>query len=68
MSHSAKRDTEVDEAAMRAKGLVPKTIWVPDVNAPGFREEYRRQMLLLIEADAKDTTLDSFLVAAWTEI
>lgn len=37
MSHFAKREAEIDEAAMRAKGLVPKTIWVFDVNAPGFK-------------------------------
>jgi len=28
---------------MKAAGLKPVTIWVPDVNAPGYREEIRRQ-------------------------
>ena len=32
---------------MKAAGLKPVTIWVPDVNAPGYREEIRRQCLLL---------------------
>jgi hypothetical protein len=28
---------------MREAGLVPKTIWVPDVKDPKFIAEYRRQ-------------------------
>ena len=28
---------------MKAAGLKPVTIWVPDANAPGYREEIRRQ-------------------------
>jgi hypothetical protein len=28
---------------LRAKGLRPVTIWVPDTRAPGFDEECRRQ-------------------------
>ena len=68
MSQSTKPKTEVDEAAMRAKGLVPRTIWVPDVNAPGFVEEYRRQMLLIAESDAKDPSIDSFSEAALAEL
>ncbi|MDB5620024.1 antitoxin MazE family protein [Tardiphaga sp.] len=32
---------------MKAAGLKPVTIWVPDLNAPGYREEIRRQCLIL---------------------
>lgn len=28
---------------MRAAGLVPKTIWVPDIKDPAFLAEYDRQ-------------------------
>jgi hypothetical protein len=28
---------------MREAGLKPVTIWVPDVNAPGIRDDVRRQ-------------------------
>ena len=28
---------------LRAQGLRPIQIWVPDVHAPGFKEEARRQ-------------------------
>jgi len=31
---------------LRAQGLRPIQIWVPDVRAPGFAEEARRQSLL----------------------
>lgn len=68
MSRSAKRNTEVDEAAMRAKGLVPKTIWVFDVDAPGFKEAMAEEGRRLAEADAKDPTINSFTEAAWQEL
>lgn len=32
---------------MRAMGLRPVQIWVPDIRQPGFAEECRRQSLLL---------------------
>lgn len=31
----------------RAKGLRPVTLWVPDVDDPQFRDEARRQSLLI---------------------
>jgi hypothetical protein len=34
-------------AALRAAGLRPVQIWVPDTRAPGFAQEARRQCLLL---------------------
>jgi AmiR/NasT family two-component response regulator len=36
---------------MKAAGLKPVTIWVPDVNAPGFREQLARD-IAIINADA----------------
>jgi hypothetical protein len=63
MSHSAKRYTPQEEAAMRAAGLVPKTVWVFDTEKPGFAEECARQSRLLAEADARDATIDSFMDA-----
>ena len=32
---------------MKAAGLKPVTIWVPDVNAPGYLEDIRRQCRIL---------------------
>jgi hypothetical protein len=34
-------------ARLRAAGLRPIQIWVPDTKAPGFANEVRRQSLLL---------------------
>ncbi len=42
---------------MRSLGLKPVVIWVPDVDAPGFDEEARRQSRLVSEADADDDDL-----------
>ena len=33
-------------ARLRAQGLRPVQIWVPDTRAPGFAEEARRQSLI----------------------
>jgi len=68
MTQSARRKSEIDEAAMRAKGLVPKTIWVFDENAPGFKEAMLDEGRRLAEADANDPTIDSFTEAAWREL
>jgi hypothetical protein len=37
-------------ARMRARGLRPIQIWVPDTRAPGFAEEAARQMRVLAES------------------
>lgn len=68
MASSAKRYTEAEEAAMREAGLVPKTIWVFDVDAPGFREAMLQEGRRLAEADMRDPTIDSFMEAAWREL
>ena len=68
MSYLAKIDDQVDEAEMRARGLIPKTIWVYDVDAPGFREACLREARLLAEADAKDPTIESFSEAALRDL
>lgn len=49
--------------ALRAAGLRPIQLWVPDTRRPGFIEECRRQSLLVATADADDRDLDAFLDA-----
>jgi len=44
-------------AALRAAGLRPLQIWVPDTRHPGFAEECRRQSLLVAASDAADQEL-----------
>ena len=47
--------------ALRAMGLRPVQLWLPDVRQPGFAEECARQAQLTAEADRRDTDLDALL-------
>jgi len=53
---------------LRAAGLRPVQIWVPDTRQPGFAEECRRQSLLVAAADAADSDLDAFMEAALADL
>jgi hypothetical protein len=44
--------------ALRAAGLRPVQIWVPDTRRPGFAEECRRQALIVAAADVADQDLE----------
>lgn len=50
--------------ALRAAGLRPVQIWVPDTGRPGFAEECRRQSRVVAAADSADPDLTGFLEAA----
>jgi hypothetical protein len=54
--------------ALRAAGLRPIQIWVPDTRRPGFAEECRRQSGVVAAADAADHDLDAFLDAALVDL
>ena len=54
--------------AMRAAGLRPVQIWVPDTRRPGFAEECRRQAMIVAAANAADPELDAFLDAALRDL
>lgn len=52
MSQSAKRDenrskVKAHRERLRAQGLRPIQIWVPDTRSPEFAKEARRQSLLI---------------------
>ena len=51
---------------LRAAGLRPIQIWVPDTRAPGFAEECERQCRVV--AAAIDHDLDTWLDAANQEL
>ncbi len=51
-------------AALRAAGLRPLQIWVPDVRRPGFADECRRQAQAVAQADASDPGLSAILDSA----
>ena len=54
--------------ALRASGLRPIQIWVPDTRRPGFAAECRRQSLVVAKADAADSEMQAFLDAALADL
>lgn len=53
---------------LRAAGLRPVQIWVPDTRRPGFAAECRRQSALVAKADQLDTELSDFMDAALADL
>ncbi len=53
--------------AMRAAGLRPVQLWLPDTRDPKFRAQMDREARLINEADAKDTWLQAFMDETWRE-
>ena len=43
---------------LRAAGLRPIQIWVPDTRAPGFAEEYARQTRLIAESASEQDDMN----------
>lgn len=64
MPMSANERVQKRRDALRAAGLRPVQIWVPDTRRPGFAEECRRQSLVVARADAADRDLMDLLDAA----
>ncbi|WP_081627094.1 antitoxin MazE family protein [Bordetella sp. FB-8] len=60
-------------ASLRAAGLRPVQIWVPDTRRQEFAQECLRQSRAVALADASDTSLSDFMddalasVEGWTE-
>ena len=55
-------------AALRAAGLRPVQIWIPDTRQPGFREECQRQAHAVARADKADPDLYDFMDAALLDL
>ena len=55
-------------AGLRASGLRPVQLWVPDTRAPEFAIECQRQSALLAKADRADNALMEFLDAAMVDM
>jgi hypothetical protein len=53
--------------ALRAAGMRPVQIWVPDTRRPGFAEECRRQCLIVRNDPQEAEVLDWIEKAADTE-
>jgi hypothetical protein len=50
----SRRRVRAHRERLRAQGLRPVQIWVPDVNAEGFAEEAHRQSRAVAASDAAD--------------
>jgi hypothetical protein len=64
MSASTRARVQKRRDALRASGLRPVQIWVPDTRRPGFAAECARQADLMAEADRADPELMAELDAA----
>ncbi|WP_308918169.1 antitoxin MazE family protein [Jannaschia sp. LMIT008] len=53
-------------AALRAQGLRPVQIWVPDTRAPGFGEEAARQMRVLRD-DPHEAEITEWIAAIYED-
>lgn len=54
--------------ALRAAGLRPVQIWVPDTRRPEFAEECRRQSRLAAQSDTADTAVRDLLDEALADV
>lgn len=63
MSDGAKRVRKHREK-MKAAGLKPVTIWVPDAEAPGYRDDIRRQCALINASADSERVLEEMLSVA----
>ncbi|CAH1652993.1 Antitoxin MazE [Hyphomicrobiales bacterium] len=68
MASSTARRVQKRRDALRAAGLRPVQIWIPDTRRPGFDEECRRQARLVATSDSTDRELDAFLDAALEDL
>jgi len=68
MSVSTNARVQKRRDALRAAGLRPVQIWVPDTRRPGFAAECARQSTLMAEADRNDPELMADLDAALEDI
>jgi hypothetical protein len=67
MTKATSERVQKHRTALRASGLRPVQIWVPDTRRPGFAQECQRQSRLL-QSDSQDrTTVDWLQTAADTE-
>lgn len=68
MPSSVSERVQKRREALRAAGLRPVQIWVPDTRRPGFAAECRRQAMLVAAADRGDADLSDFMDAALTDL
>lgn len=64
---SVKDRVKAHRERMRAQGLRPIQIWVPDVRSPEFAAEAHRQSALVASADSDDMEFVEAISSDWNE-
>lgn len=67
MTTSVSDRVQKHRTGLRAAGLRPVQIWVPDTRSPGFAEECRRQSRQLLNDPLEQETLEWLAAAADTD-
>lgn len=68
MTANAASRVQKHRAGLRASGMRPVQIWVPDTRRPDFADECRRQARLASAADRADAELPGFIDAALSDV
>lgn len=68
MAQSTAQRVQRHRDELRAAGLRPVQIWVPDTRRAGFDAECRRQSVRAAHADMADADLLDFLDAALSDV
>jgi hypothetical protein len=68
MSSSSASRVQKRRSALRASGLRPLQIWVPDTRRPDLVAECRRQAGIVTRADLQDVELAEFMDAAGADV
>jgi hypothetical protein len=55
---NVRRNMQNYRERLRARGLRPRTIWLPDTRSPDFAERVRRESLALRGQPSEDDALD----------
>ena len=66
MTYRVSDRVQKHRTGLRASGLRPVQIWVPDTRRPGFAEECRRQSRQLLDDPLEQETLEWLAAAADT--
>jgi Protein of unknown function (DUF3018) len=64
MVGSSTKRVQKFRAKMKAAGLKPVTLWLPDVNAPGYKEKIRRECELINACEDSNRVMDEMLAVA----
>jgi hypothetical protein len=67
MAETTQKRVQKRRDALRAAGMRPVQIWVPDTRQPGFAEECRRQCLMVRNDPQEGEILDWLEKVADTE-